>query len=94
MKDIRTADYEVIARRRARLAVGWGWTGVYRAPCMAAKTVVGYKEQFVFIPLGCAVGAAGSTSERAAARIIGPGQIAFELACVESARSTSLGSGQ
>lgn len=77
MMNLRTADYEVVARRRARLSDGWGWTGVYRAAYSTDKTVVGHKNQFIFIPIACAVGAAGSTIERAAARITERWQIAF-----------------
>lgn len=86
MKAIRTAEYEVIARQRARLSDGWGWTGIYRAAYSINKTVIGFRRNFVFIPVVFGNGAAGSSGERASSRITNRAAIEYEAnlrdACV------------
>ena len=84
MNPLRTSKYEVVARRRARLSDGWGWTGVYRAVYSIEKTVVGRNRDFVFIPVAMANGAAGSSGERSASRITSKEQIRYEAALREA----------
>lgn len=60
MKSIMTNEYEVVARKRAKLADGRiGWTGVMRAAYAIDCTVVGIGSDFVPVPSAYREGAAG-----------------------------------
>jgi hypothetical protein len=70
VKNITEAEYEVVARRRAKLADGSiGWTGVYRAAYSIDRTVVGRGRDFIFLPSTYLEGSAGGSGERAYAKI-------------------------
>lgn len=71
MKSITTDEYEVVARKRAKLADGRiGWTGVMRAAYAIDCTVVGIGSDFVSVPAAYREGAAGGTGERAYAKLV------------------------
>jgi hypothetical protein len=71
MKNINTAEYEIIARQRAKLADGkWGWTGVMRAAYSIDRTVVGFRNDSIGVPDAYRNGAAGSSGERAYAKTV------------------------
>ena len=73
MKNITETDYEIIARRRAKLADGtWGWTGICRAAYQPDITVVGKGRKWNFVPSIHRIGDAGSSQERAYARLWQP----------------------
>ncbi len=70
MKNITENEYEVVARKRAKLADGrMGWTGVMRAAYAIDCTVVGVGSDFISIPRAYQEGAAGGSSERAYAKL-------------------------
>lgn len=76
LKNIRTADYEVISRQRTKLACGtFGWTGVYRAAYSIDRTVVGNSTDFIFVPRQYLQGAAGSSGERGYAKLVTASEI-------------------
>ena len=71
MKNITTDEYEVVARKRAKLADGRiGWTGVMRSAYALDCTVVGLGRDFVVVPSAYREGAAGGSGERAWAKIV------------------------
>lgn len=71
MKSIMTNEYEVVARKRAKLADGRiGWTGVMRAAYAIDCTVVGIGSDFVPVPSAYREGAAGGSGERAYAKLV------------------------
>ena len=71
MKSIVGEDYEVVARRRAKLQDGKiGWTGVYRAAYSTDKTVVGYGQDFIMVPSAYQEGSAGGSGERRYSKFI------------------------
>lgn len=76
MKAIVTEQYEVIARKRAKLADGhMGWTGVMRTARGSDQTVVGYGKDFVGVRFPHTNGAVGSPGERAYAKLVTSEQI-------------------
>lgn len=71
MKNLMFEGCEVIARKRTKLADGSvGWTGVVRAAYAVNKTVVGVGEDWIDVPRAYQVGTAGSTTERAYAKLV------------------------
>jgi hypothetical protein len=76
MKNIRADEYEVVARKRAKLADGrFGWTGVMRAPYAIDSTVVGVGPDFISVPRAYQEGAAGGNGERAYAKLVSSDEI-------------------
>ena len=50
MKNIINKDYEIVGRRRIKLADGkWGWIGTLRQAYMPERFVVGYGKTFSVI---------------------------------------------
>lgn len=70
MKNITMKEYEVVARKRAKLADGRiGWTGVMRAAYAIDRTVVGVGAEFISVPSAYQAGTAGGDTERAYAKL-------------------------
>lgn len=60
LKNISEEEFEVVGRRRVKLADGKsGWTGVYRAAYSIDRTVIGRGRNFIFVPQRYLEGAAG-----------------------------------
>jgi hypothetical protein len=92
MKNITEAEYEVVARQRAKLADGSiGWTGIYRAAYSFDRTVVGRGRDFIFLPSAYLEGSAGGSGERAYAKIATQDHIARFAALVAGERDEQEG---